>query len=127
MKAFCGAATLASTLVLVVSCGVGALGNPPAGSPPLPVPVQRVTPTPGYSGPPPAAAALAVQRAPTPTLDAAYLEILRLQQSGASEDVLLAKVRAGSVRYDLTTTQILDLRQAGVSEAVVEAMVRSGR
>ena len=69
---------------------------------------------------------MAVQQVPTPGPDAPYLEILRLQQSGASEDALLAKVRAGKVRYNLTTAQILELRQAGVSEAVVAAMLRSG-
>jgi hypothetical protein len=124
MRSSCRVGALAGALVILAACASGKKSV--ASQPPTPTPNPRVAPalTPP---PPPAAAAVAVQQVPSPGPDAAYLEILRLQQSGSSEDALLAKVRAGKVRYDLTTAQILELRQAGVSEAVVEAMLRSGR
>jgi len=50
-----------------------------------------------------------------------------LKQAGASEEVLLNKVRADGVNYGLTTADVVELRAAGFSETVLEAMLRSGQ
>jgi len=91
-------------------------GAPPTAAPLLPTPE-----------PPPPAAAVPAQPALVSSSPRPYLAILKLQQSGASQQELLQKVRSENVRFDLTTAEILELRQAGVSEEVVGAMLRSGR
>jgi hypothetical protein len=88
----------------------------PTAAPPMPTPE-----------PPPPAAAVPAQPAAVSASPRPYLAILKLQQSGASQEELLQKVQAENVRFDLTTAEILELRQAGVSETVVGAMLRSGR
>ena len=60
-------------------------------------------------------------------VDRPYAEILQLRESGASNEALLERVRAGNVFYSLSIFEIQKLRAAGVSEAVIEAMLASGR
>jgi hypothetical protein len=54
-------------------------------------------------------------------------DLLRLKQAGASEEVLLNKVRSDGVNYGLTTADVVELRTAGFSETILEAMLRSGQ
>ncbi len=56
-----------------------------------------------------------------------YGEIVRLRESGRSNEWLLEKVRNENVLYSLSTFDIQKLRAAGVSEQVIEAMLASGR
>jgi hypothetical protein len=111
---------------LLLLLGACSQGSPPArqAAPSAVIPAAA-PPTPA---PPPPAAAVPTQPAVPPSSNARpYLEILKLHQSGETEQQLLDKIRADNVRYQLTTAEILELRQAGVSEAVVTAMLRSGR
>jgi hypothetical protein len=64
---------------------------------------------------------------PAANLDRPSAEILRLRESGLSNEALLEKVRAENVRYSLSIFEIQKLRAAGVSETVIEAMLASGR
>jgi hypothetical protein len=65
--------------------------------------------------------------APAPAAaDRPHREILRLKQSGASDEILLDKIRRDDVNYALTTADVIELRGAGISEAIVAAMLRSG-
>ena len=64
---------------------------------------------------------------PSPAVPRPYQDILKLKQSGASDEFLLNKIHSENVDYQLTTQEILELRAAGISQAVVEAMLRSGR
>jgi hypothetical protein len=99
---------------------------PPAGGhAATPVPTSAAPP-PTPAPPPPAAAVPAQPTLPPSSSSRPYLEILKLQESGATEQQLLDKIRRDNVRYQLTTAEILELRQAGVSETVVAAMLRSG-
>lgn len=59
--------------------------------------------------------------------DRPHREILRLKQSGASDETLLDKIRRDDVNYALTTAEVIELRGAGISEAIVAAMLRSGQ
>jgi len=101
--------------------------NPVAPSPPPPTPLPLSVPTPS-----PLAAAvpdqpvIATDTAPAP-MPKAYAEILRLKETGRSDDFLLAKIRTENVNYHLTTSEIQSLRAAGVSQVVLEAMLRSGQ
>jgi hypothetical protein len=101
--------------------------NPVAPSPPPPTPLPLSVPTPS-----PLAAAvpdqpvIATDTAPAP-MPKSYAEILRLKETGRSDDFLLAKIRTENVNYHLTTSDIQTLRAAGVSPAVLEAMLRSGQ
>jgi len=56
-----------------------------------------------------------------------HVDVIRLKQSGLSDEFVLNKIRTDNVSYQLTTSDILDLRGAGLSEAVIEAMMRSGQ
>lgn len=56
-----------------------------------------------------------------------YAEIVRLRESGQSNEALLEKVRNENVFYSLSIFEIQKLRAAGVSEPVIEAMLASGR
>jgi hypothetical protein len=56
-----------------------------------------------------------------------YAEIIRLKESGQSNEALLQKIRADNLRYSLTTAEIQKLRASGISTAVIEAMLASGR
>ena len=49
-------------------------------------------------------------------------QVIRLHQSGVSDEVLLQRIRADRVAYDLTRDDLADLRKAGVSERVIQAM-----
>ena len=102
-------------------CGQG--GGHPDGylrkaPPPTPVasaprPAARVPDQP-YTGPP-------------PRVDRPYAEIVRLRESGESNEALLAKVRRENVLYSLSIFEIQKLRAAGVAQNVIEAMLASGR
>ncbi|HTO89409.1 MAG TPA: hypothetical protein VMR54_17960 [Thermoanaerobaculia bacterium] len=115
-------------LLLLAACSQG---SPPGAAPPAgghaaaPAPTSTA-PSPTPAPPPPAAAVPAQPTVPASSSSRPYLEILKLQESGATEQQLLDKIRAENVRYRLTTAEVLELRQAGVSEAVVAAMLRSG-
>jgi hypothetical protein len=54
-------------------------------------------------------------------------DILRLKQSGLSDEFILNKIRTDDVAYHLTTADILQLRSAGISETILAAMLRSGQ
>jgi hypothetical protein len=56
-----------------------------------------------------------------------YRTILEMKKMGASDDVILEKVRTDNVNYQLTTADLVELRDAGFSQAVLEAMLRSGQ
>jgi hypothetical protein len=122
MKRLRRAGAPASVLLLLSACLADR--RPATSQPPMPTPTPRVA-TPSQAPPP--AAAVPPQPTPASTPSRRYLEILKLKQSGVSDEVLLEKIRAENLPYTLNTTEILELRQAGVSEEVVEAMLRSGR
>ncbi|MGH9366731.1 MAG: hypothetical protein ACRD3M_03545 [Thermoanaerobaculia bacterium] len=115
-----------SGALLALSCR-----SAPQAPEPRPAPAPPAAETPAATQPaapaPPPAAAIPPRPMPAASAGHPYLEVLELARSGASQEALLEKVRAGNVRYDLTTAEVLELRRAGVSEAVVEAMLRSGR
>jgi hypothetical protein len=54
-------------------------------------------------------------------------DLVKLKQSGASEETLLNKIRTDGVNYHLTTADVIELKAAGFSEAVLQAMLRSGQ
>ena len=140
--------------LFVVSCKSAGPAAPPAGPStpgtgvpvnpnpaPAPPPPPEVTPAPppppqptaapasasaALAPPPPAAAVppqpLALSATPRP-----HQDIIRLKQSGLSDEFLLNKIRNENVNYQLTTSDILDLRVAGLSETLIEAMMRSGQ
>ena len=123
MKRLAGALTLPCVaLLLLTACSSGS----PISRQAAPQAPTDAAPTPTALPPPPAAAVPAQRTAPPSAASRPYLEILKLQQSGATEQELLDKIRAENVRYQLTTAEILELRQVGVPEAVVAAMLRSG-
>jgi hypothetical protein len=111
----------------LLSCGCAT--QRPSDSPPQPTatPAPALTPAPKPL-PPPAAA---VQDQPftgaPANLNRPYAEIVRLRESGMSNEALLEKVRTENVRYSLSIFEIQKLRAAGVSETVIEAMLASGR
>lgn len=67
--------------------------------------------------------------APAPATAGArpHQELVRLKQAGASDEILLNKVRADGVNYHLTTADVIDLKAAGFSETILAAMLRSGQ
>jgi hypothetical protein len=108
---------------------LGLLGSGCASqSAPAPRSEPVATPTPE---PPPRPPAASVPDQPflgqPASVDRPYVEILRLRESGQSNEALLEKVRAGNVFYSLSIFEIQKLRAAGVSETVIEAMLASGR
>ena len=78
---------------------------------------------------PPASPSASVPPQPESAVSAPrpWEDILRLKQSGLSDEFLLNKIRADDVNYHLTTSDILQLRSAGVSETILAAMLRSGQ
>src|SRR6266550_2777103 len=93
--------------MLLILCGLFAVGSCSSSSAPPPaVPPQP----PSYSA------------APRP-----YADVIRLKQSGLSDEFLLNKIRTDNTSYQLTTFDILELRGSGLSETVIEAMMRSGQ
>jgi hypothetical protein len=107
--------------------------SPPSDTTPVPSTTPRPTAVPaGVSaalGSPPPAASVPEQPAPPAAAGTRrpYQDILTLKQSGASDEVLLEKVRADNVNYQLTTSEIIELRDAGVPPDVMKAMLRSGQ
>ncbi len=70
---------------------------------------------------------VARQEVVAPELPRPYQDIIKLKQSGLSDEFLLNKIRTENVNYQLATSEIVALRQAGLPEAVIEAMMRSGQ
>jgi len=90
--------------------------------------VVPATPTPAVTPPRPAGIVPDQPYVGTPAApQKAYAEILRLKQEGASDEKLLATIRAEKKAYSLSLDDMQKLRAAGVSSAVIEAMLQSGR
>lgn len=87
----------------------------------LPAMVGYAQPAP----PPDAAPVIAEQPGPqVPTeLPAGAAEVVRLSESGTSEDVMLSYIHNSSLRYNLSADQILYLRDIGFSSQVISAML----
>src|SRR5215469_16843561 len=54
-------------------------------------------------------------------------EVLKLAQSGVSDDVVLAFVNHSTSKYNLSANDILALRDAGLSQNVISAMISHDR
>jgi len=98
---------------------------PPVTPPPLPPPTAPPSDTAAAALPP--AAAVPPQPPSYSTAPRPHADIIRLKQSGLSDEFLLNKIRNDNMNYQLTTPDILELRSAGLSEGVIEAMMRSGQ
>ena len=98
---------------------------PPVTPPPLPPPTAP--PSDIVAAAPPPAAAVPTQPPSYSAAPRPYADVIRLKQSGLSDEFLLNKIRSDNTSYQLTTSDILELRGAGLSEAVIEAMMRSGQ
>jgi hypothetical protein len=115
--------------------GAAASPSPAPAPPPAPyvtpaAPPQPAAPPADASAPlgsPPPAAAVPPQPPAPVSAPRPYQDVIRLKQSGLSDEFLLNKIRTENIQYQLTTVDILDLRAAGISETVVEAMMRSGQ
>lgn len=99
---------------------------------PAPAPEPRPAATPIALHVPPPAPALSVPDQPlsnpgTTAVARPHDGLVKMKRAGASDDVLLAKIRADGVNYGLTTADVAELKAAGFSEAVLEAMLRSGQ
>jgi hypothetical protein len=102
--------------------------NPaPAPVTPPPLPPPTAPPSDIAAASPPPAAAVPPQPASFSTAPRPYADVIRLKQSGLSDEFLLNKIRTDNTSYQLTTSDILELRGAGLSESVIEAMMRSGQ
>jgi hypothetical protein len=97
----------------------------PVTPPPLPPPTAPPSDTAAASPPP--AAAVPPQPPSFSTAPRPYADVIRLKQSGLSDEFLLNKIRTDNTSYQLTTSDILEMRSAGLSESVIEAMMRSGQ
>lgn len=133
---------LLAAAVGIASCQTGRPTPPPTGpdpgtgtsAPPNPNPAPDPEPppaaTPVASANSPSALAEAVPDQPAAPVTAEarpHQALVTLKQAGASEETLLARVRADGVNYGLTTADVVELRAAGFSETVLEAMLRSGQ
>ena len=99
---------------------------------PAPAPEPPPAPTPFALNVPPPAPALSVPDQPlslpgSTAVSRPHDELVKMKRAGASDDTLLAKVRADGVNYGLTTADVAELKAAGFSETVLEAMLRSGQ
>ncbi|HZI66013.1 MAG TPA: hypothetical protein VFF17_05555 [Thermoanaerobaculia bacterium] len=136
--------TLLAAAVGIASCQTSRQSPAPPGpgpdtgtgtaSPPNPNPAPEPPPaaTPFALNVPPPSPALAVPDQPLAPASAEtgvrpHDALVKLKREGASDEVLLAKIRADGVNYRLTTAEVTDLKAAGFSEMVLEAMLRSGR
>jgi hypothetical protein len=139
--------------ILLILCGLFAVAScssssakPPSGppspgagtvppAPPNPAPPPVTPPPPPPTAPPsdiaaaspPPAAAVPTQPPSYSAAPRPYADVIRLKQSGLSDEFLLNKIHTDNTSYHLTTSDILELRGAGLSEAVIEAMMRSGQ
>lgn len=109
--------------------GTAAPPNPnpsPPEPPPAATPIALNEPAPGL-----ALATVVPDQppAPAPATGGArpHQDLVKLKQAGASDDVLLNKVRTDGINYLLTTADVMELRAAGFSETILEAMLRSGQ
>lgn len=90
--------------------------------------VEPVTPAPAVTPPRPAVIVPDQPYFGTPSAgEKPHAAILKLKQSGASDEKLLETIRAGNKNYALSIQDIQDLRAAGMSPGVIEAMLQSGR
>jgi Glycine zipper len=53
------------------------------------------------------------------------LDVIRLSQSGVSDQVIIAKIDQSGATYRLSTSEILDLRRSHVSDPVIAHMLRT--
>jgi hypothetical protein len=143
---------LLATLLLTSAVGVASCQTtrqspaPPAPSPnPGTGTAAPPNPNPAPPEPPPAATPIALEVRPTtpalatvvpdqpltpaPTTAVArpHQDLVKLKQAGASDEILLNKVRTDGVNYHLTTADVIELKAAGFSETILEAMLRSGQ
>ena len=111
--------------------GTGTTAPPnPNPAPPEPPPA----PTPFALNIPPPAPALAtavpdqpLSPAPATTVARPHENLVKLKQAGATDEILLNKVRTDGINYSLSTAEVRELRAAGFSETILEAMLRSGQ
>lgn len=104
-------------------------------SPPNPNPAPEPPPAPtpfALNVPPPPSPALAVPDQPLAPASAEtgvrpHAVLIEMKRTGASDEALLARIRADAVNYRLSTADVTELKAAGFSETVLEAMLRSGR
>jgi hypothetical protein len=83
---------------------------------------------------PPAPTALDTSNAPPAravqpaniTLPPELAEIVRLAQSGVSDDVLVAYIQKSPAKYSVTADQIVYMKDLGISERVFQAMLANG-
>jgi len=140
--------------ILLILCGLFAVGScssssapPPSGPPspgigtvppappnpapppvtPPPLPPPTAPPSDIAAASPPPAAAVPTQPPSYSAAPRPYADVIRLKQSGLSDEFLLNKIRTDNTSYQLTTSDILELRGSGLSETVIEAMMRSGQ
>src|SRR6267143_1388528 len=62
--------------------------------------------------------------APSSLSSLAAADVVKLSQSGVSDDVLLAFVNSSQQPYNLSANDVLYLKNAGLPPAVLEAMLR---
>lgn len=53
-----------------------------------------------------------------------YDDVIRLAQSGVSDYVIIAKIRASRTVFRMTVDDVLVLREAGVGDPVIDEMIR---
>ena len=58
---------------------------------------------------------------------AAINEVVKLKDSGMSDDIIISYVKGKNVNYDLSVDNILALRDKGLSSAVLNVMLTSGK
>ena len=101
--------------------------NPPPDSPPPPRAVMVPDASANAAAPASPAAAIPPQPDTATAAPRPWEDVLRLKQSGLSDEFILNKIRTDDVSYHLTTPDILQLRSAGISETILAAMLRSGQ
>ena len=61
-----------------------------------------------------------VNRPPAPlTID----EIVKLQQAGFSEDVIITKIKKNGKAFDLSTEELVDLHKIGISDRIIQFLL----
>lgn len=127
---------LLAAAVGIASCQTTRQSPAPPGPSPNPGTGTAAPPNPNPAPPepPPPASALASVVPDQPLAPASatagarpHQDLVKLKEAGASDEILLNKVRTDGVNYHLTTADVLDLRAAGFSETILEAMLRSGQ
>src|SRR5690349_19602918 len=60
---------------------------------------------------------------PAPEVSPGAAEVIKMAESGTSEDILLAYVQNSTATFDLSADQILYLRDIGLSSPLISAML----